>query len=607
MTEELHNDSENEEMEPVPASEEIRTRPLPYANDPAYGELLKHYQNADWNACLPVVESLLQAYPEDENLLEFKQEIEMRNSLLKLSLETESQDRRENLKKIGIRVLIGFGIFAVVLIAAFWAYNSYQARVAQRNLEIQQTETASKLAGMYENAQNLLDGGRADEALELFLEIQAEDPEYEGLAENIAEAESLIALEAKYVEANRLYADGDLEGALEIFREIVEEDQRYKDASLLVTQIENTLKINELMIVAENAFGAGEWKMVVETVDQILEIDATADISSLDLALFTSYLNLVIETASKADVTLEDVDKAYEYYRKALAIFPQDREFENERAELQRTAISLLANKYLLYAKELLETENYSQQAVEQALSFLNRANNIGSGSEALESEIRVLQLYLSILEDFNNFRWDSAISSLEQLKRTDENYANGMVAYLLYEAYLSRGTTLSDFGEYTLARSDFDQAEIYARGDSGNLLRIFSTQIAVGANLRRLSLTELAANIYRFAANQVHFVSKLGSDYPDQLNAFYEAEAAYAEGDYWNAARLYEIALEDTSMIYETTAVTVTRGTMIGQVAFQNGSSIGAILQLNPQLGENLVVRSDMEIQVPTLAEDQN
>ncbi|MEJ2758663.1 MAG: hypothetical protein P8046_09305, partial [Anaerolineales bacterium] len=121
------------------------------------------------------------------------------------------------------------------------------------------------------------------------------------------------------------------------------------------------------------------------------------------------------------------------------------------------------------------------------------------------------------------------------------------------------------------------------------------------------LSLTQLSAEYYRFAANQVNFVRKLGDEFPEKADTFAEAEAEYLAGDYWNASRLYELAMEDTSMIYNFSTVTVERGDMIAQVAFQNGSSIGAILKFNPQLGDNLVARSDMEIQVPMLAEDQN
>ncbi len=607
MTEEFDKNEENEMVEPVPEMVEERTRPLPYAQDPDYQALLRDYQNADWDASLVSVEKLLKTYPEDPGLLDFQHELHMRNSLLHQSLEVEEEDKRERRKELGKKGLLIFGAVAVVLVLAYlgftWYQNSRMAAAEERARIALEQELSSK----YDIAQSYLNGGRASDALENFQEIEDEYPGYRDVPEKIAQAEALVALDEKYQDAKKLYQDGNLEQALQVFREVMAEDSKYADASILATEIENTLQVNELMDVAAAAFANLDWAGVVATHDQILEIDANADVSSLDVALFTSYLNLVIETASKPDVTVEEVDLAYQYYRKALAIFPQDKDFEAERAELQRVAVSLLANEYLLYAKELIETENYSQDAVEQALTFLNRANNIGSGTPAITSEIKVLQLYLSALEDFNNYRWDSAITSLEELKRSDENYANGMVSYLLYEAYLARGAALADFGEYSTARTDLDQAEILARGTYGNTMRLFAAELEIGSNLRRLSLTQLAAEYLRFAANQVNFVRKLGTGFPERSNTFAEAEAEYLSGDYWNASRLYELAMEDTSMIYDYVPVTIERGDMIAQIAFQNGSSVGAILQFNPQLGDNLIARSEMELQVPVLAEDQN
>ena len=90
MTEEFNENEENEMMESVPGMDEERSRPLPYAKDPDYQELLHHYQNAEWDVSLTLVEKLLQTYPEDPGLLEFQHELEMRNSLLRQSLRNHS-------------------------------------------------------------------------------------------------------------------------------------------------------------------------------------------------------------------------------------------------------------------------------------------------------------------------------------------------------------------------------------------------------------------------------------------------------------------------------------------------------------------------------------
>jgi hypothetical protein len=315
----------------------------------------------------------------------------------------------------------------------------------------------------------------------------------------------------------------------------------------------------------------------------------------------------VIEIADKPDVTLEEVEQATEYYREALALFPQSREYEQERAELQRVAVNLLANEFYIAALDLVESQNYSIQAAEEALSLLRKASNIGSGSPAIADEINLLQLYLTALNNFNNRRWDDAITALEELNRDEPAYADGMVQYLLYESYLGQGDTLLNFAEYTDARAVYELAETFAWGDSGNTLRLFQVEIRVGYALRRLSLTEQAAEFFRFAADQVSFGQKLTSEYPDTLEAYNGAVAAINSGDYWNAARLYEIAFENLDPIYAYKTITVGRGDILAQIAFREGSTIGAILIANESLGDSLVVRSQQEILVPYLIEDQN
>ena len=80
MADELNNDigTEGNGNLETPIDE---TRPLPYAKDPLYKDLLKHYQNADWDAGLDVLKSMLKEYPNDPGLLEFEHEIQMRVSM----------------------------------------------------------------------------------------------------------------------------------------------------------------------------------------------------------------------------------------------------------------------------------------------------------------------------------------------------------------------------------------------------------------------------------------------------------------------------------------------------------------------------------------------
>lgn len=607
MTDDLNDINTSENIDSSDGYDVEQTRPQPYAKEPLYRELLTYYQNADWDKSLETVEKLLADYPGDPGLLQFQHEIEMRNSLQRLGQESEKVERREKLRKVGLNVIIVVGIVAIIGFAGLWGYNQYQSNVEQAQMERTQVAIAATLQSKYENALNFLQAGKADQALALFEEISAVDPDYEDVTEKIQEAEAYMATDARYMDARTEYQQGNLESAKGILEEILATEGNFKDSEILLQNINDALDIRALKAVARAAYQQEDWRKVVDTHDEIQTIDATADLEDLEQELFMSYMYLVLETADKPDVTNEEVEEATEYYQKARAIFPQNRELAEERAELQRQVSSLLTNKLFINAKELVESENYSIQSMEEALSMLNKAKNFGSASPAVTAEISLLQNYLSALNDFNDRRWNDAIRELEELNRNNPDYANGMVQYLLYESYMGQGDALLSFAEYSDAREVFELAETFAFGDVGNNLRLFQIEIRIGYVLRRLSLMEESAEYFRYAAGLVNFSNKLTSEYPETTQAFRDAESAMNQRDFWNAARLYEIAFENLEMIYQFETMNVNRGDTLAQIAFESGSSLAAIFSMNDGLGTNLVVRSDQEIMIPVLIEDRN
>ncbi|NIW43596.1 MAG: tetratricopeptide repeat protein [Gammaproteobacteria bacterium] len=606
MTDETNKDIEIEDSEEVELPIE-ETRPLPYAKDQLYLDLLKHYQNADWEPALGVLNKMLEEYPDDMALLEFQNEIQMRLNMQQIGAQADRRERRDQFINISIRALIGLAAVAVIYFIVQWGINLYQDRVDQAQLEREQAALAQTLDSKFENADNFLQAGRVSDALSLFEEIQEIDPEYRDVAEKIDEANSLLALEEIYQQGRAEYLEGDYDSAIDTLQNVIDVDPRYKDAALLLSNIENSLRIEELFAQALEDYENNNWRGVVNSVDEILAIDNTADVSDLDDELFISYMNLVIETAEGGDATIEDVDQAEEYYRAALAIFPQNRDFAQEREELQRVAINLLANKYYIYALELIDQENYSIDSMEEALRLLRKASNIGSGSPAIAAEISQLTTFLTGFENFTGRRWEEAIDNFEQLYRLTPDYADGMLKYLLYETYLARGDTFYSFADYTNARTDYEVAETFAWGDEGNTLRLFQVEIRIGFTLRRISQPEPAAEYYSYALEQVNFSEKLDEDQVDVRQAFDDAESSLAIGDYWNAARLYEILLEDTEFIYEFETLDIRRGDSLAHIAFRYGSSIDTILLYNNTLGDSLIARSNQEIRVPILVEDQN
>ena len=607
MTDELNNNIETEDSENGEAPLE-EARPLPYAADPNYKDLLKHYQNADWDAGLDVITSLLKVYPEDPGLLEFEHEIQMRVSMQRVGQESDRVERREQLIKVGTQVVIGLVAATIVFFAIRWGFNLYNSRVDQARLERTQVALAQELASKYESAEKYMQGGRINEALALYEEIQEIDPEYDEVSAKIVEAEALLELEAVYQQGRSEYLDGELETAKQTLQKVLSVNPRYKDAAIIVKNIDNTLTIEALRQQAQEAYENNDWKGVVQSTEEIKRIDNTTDLSDLEVQIFTSLMNLVIETAESGNASVEDVELAERYYREALALFPQNKDFAKERAELQRVASDLVANKFYIFALQLIEQEDYSIESMEEALRLLNKATNIGTGSPAIAAEISQLTLFLSAFDNFVGRRWEQAIDRFEQLYRTSPDYGNGMLKYLIYETYLARGDTFYSFAEYSNARTDYEAAETYARvSDQGNTLRLYQIEIRIGYTLRKLALPAEASEYFSYALNLVNFSDKLEANEQDIWNTYLEAEASLAGKDYWNAARLFEILLEDADTIYDFETLSISRGDSLAHIAFQYGSSVDAILLSNPNLGDSLTARTDQEIRIPILAEDQN
>jgi tetratricopeptide (TPR) repeat protein len=450
-----------------------------------------------------------------------------------------------------------------------------------------------------------LQAERATDALELLREIQSVAPDFMEVSELITEAERLYALGQEYTQALQLYNQGSLEDALEIFKRIEEQEPGFRDTGLKIAEIEDELEIQRLFGVIDVSSQVQDWQAVIDAYDQILALDPTTSFDGLEEILFLGYLNLIREIAGSDDVTIDDIDRATEYYYNALALLPQNREFAAEREELQRVATTLIGNRYYLFAVDLLNSQGFSPSVMNEALRLLRLADNIGAGSPAITAAIEQAELFVTGYDALSNGRYGDAISQLEGLYRLDADYGDGMVQYLLYEAYTARGDLLYTYGDYVEARSDYELAETFGWGDYGNALRLFEVEIRIGFTLRRLYLLNEAAEYYNYAFSLIEFEEKAYQSGDNDLIATWEdAQVAFARNDEFNAARLFESVLEKIEVAYSFETVEVSRGDSIFEIAYNYGSTAQIIRDYN-QLGVVTVFKVDQEITVPYIPEN--
>lgn len=577
-----------------------------YINDSEFHALLIHFQNAEWGKCLEKIGLLLEQYPQDAFFLAFKQEIEVRIKIHEARKQVSAHEIRQQQVTRMLNVL-GFLLWAVMVGAGFlWAIQSYTSYQTNIRLEQEAVLLTEQLEAKYNNANIFLQAGRPEDALRLYDEIEEIYPGYRDVDERRQTANELIEIESLYQQGLRAFLAGNQEQSLQIFQTVEQLSPRYKDSQQRIQDIERLQRVDILVDEIKTAHEQENWQSVISLHDELKVLDPFLKTPELDEILFISYRNMVVQVAGKANASLEEIELAERYYRTALSLAPQSREFSTERTELQEIASSLLSSKYFLYGMDLLESSNYSLNGTREAIRLLNKAYNVGSGSPVVRAEIEKAQMFVDSYDSFLRQRWTIAIDGFEQLYRRDSNYANGLLRYLLFEAYLARGDTQLVFSDFDSALIDFQEAEKFAWGSKNNLVYLFKVETRIAYALRRLWRTDDAAEFYRFSFDHIDYQSLLIA--PEQQNVLEllnQARSAYRAGNNWDAIRLYESALEDEAMLYQYITIKVSRGDSVAQIAFLYGTTIENLRTAN-RLGESMIIGSEQEILIPVFSLEQ-
>jgi tetratricopeptide (TPR) repeat protein len=574
-----------------------------YQNDPHYRELLLSFQNAQWDACLEKIDQLLIIHPKDTYLLAFKQDVEVRLKLQGVVQQYQSEENRKERRRISTRVflLTALGL-SVVIFIGLTAY-AYQKKQTQARLAQEAALLEQSLAEKYQTAESFMRVDKPEEALRLYGEIQQISPSYKDIDEKIEQTKQSMAMEEIYQQGIQAIQAGKSAEALEFLLKVEELHPKYKDTLKLLEKIEQEQKIAALVEEIQELYLIEDWTGVIRAHEAIRSIDPFYKITDLKDILFVSYRNVIVDIAGRGDVTVEEIELAEKYYRIALSIFPQNKEYVGERQELQKVAVELLANKYYLHAITMLQSSNYSAEGLQELIRILTKAGNIGTSSPAIKVEIEKSQLFLNSYDNLLQRKWDNAISGFEIVRRKDENFANGRLKYLLYESYTARGDLLFAYADFKGASVDYQEAEKFVWSSEENMLRLFQIQTRTAAALHKLGQVEESVEFYHYAFERLGYKKKLtGTKGRDLLNTINQAELAYKNSDNWEAIRLYEIAVGQVDVLYDHVTVAVEQGDTLADIAFKYGSTIESLRAAN-DLGEIMIIGKDQEILVPFIS----
>jgi len=410
------------------------------SSDPDYTKLLEHYQHAEFTKCKEVLDKIEKRYPEHPGLLGFKDDLQMKLSLKDMAISTEKEEKQK--KKKAILKISVFSTIAtiIVMMVFFFLYNYFNKNVAARQLE----EETAYLTSLEYQAEQLLLGEQPQPAAEIIERIRTLNPEYVNLPELISRADDLLRLEASYQTALNLIAENKNDEALVILNEIEAEKPGLWDVSQQIDSINTSFQIAKYIEEGNAAYQVENWDQVISAYENALILDPELNDPLINEKLLKGYLNRIISMLENKNTSIEDIDIAEEYYRRAVAMTSHSKAFASERENLQIASNNLLELKYTLIAKANLEDKNQTVASVAKAVSYMKKAVNMDPENTALNSDLKNAEYYQLGFNNFINMNWEQAITNLDQLSPATSNYANGNASLLLFEAYYALGKQYS-------------------------------------------------------------------------------------------------------------------------------------------------------------------
>jgi tetratricopeptide (TPR) repeat protein len=559
-------------------------------------EFLKAYQKGDWELSKDLLDNLILKYPDVVQLKTYDKDLKIQLSLREISIKHTTEKKKKSIRRTANISIFTISLILLILVLI----GGILTVIGNSRLEQQRLQQKEEMAAWVDQAQQLLLSGQPAAVLDIIKKIRRIDPDYPELSELQDAADQLTILEKQYQNAIDLVNTGNYEDAQKILEEIQLSRPGLWDVPRQLTLVNNHITISTLFAQAQTAHKNEDWEQVIENYEKALAIDPKLDDPVMKEQLLNGYLRTIIKMLENESSTIQDIDKAEEYYRKAVGMIPQSRTYLNERKNFQQISSSLLTLKYSQTAYLMLKDSNQTIDSISKAVSYLGKASNLSPEDQQLQIEYANAHLYQVGLLYFLNMDWDPAIENLSRLVGIQRDYADGKASTLLYEAFAARGRKYYSVGLYLDARRDFEAAEIIAWEKTANPFKLFDVQIWLGDTLGHLMDYPNAVSYYQYAFRTIDISSHLVPN-SDFAKLFKAAEDLNAAGDLQAAYEKYVEALAHIGEVYSTSTKKIQDGGCLAFFAEDNLSTISAIQKVNDLL-VSVTVKFSQDLIVPTI-----
>ena len=568
-------------------------------NDSRFNKALSELQTGEWDKGIDELNQLTDDYPDSKDLRSLIDEMKTRSRIDEYEVEENKTLKRKRFTRFAVIAVLAVLAFGLVYLGVSTYSDWMQGQYQMARARIESEAEGLQIAVMYRNGQSFLQSGRTAEALAVFQDIAKLDPEYPGLQTYIEQTEKEIELEERYTGAMQLINLNDLEGALVALEEINALEPFYKDIPLRIEEIRNRFFLADILAQADQAYQEANWVQAASSYETVRAIDQLYLPDEIEERLYESYINAAQSAMRKDTTSFENLQEAESYFNKALALRPRDPATKQERAQLREIFRTTLADTYVSAAKEVLQNQEDSLQAITAAEEYFRKALTLQPQDPEILKQQNLSQRFIGAQNDFGNKNWSEVISSLEYIYSQEPSYAYGTSLQTLYEAYVARGDDFVAFGDYEEALSDYTRAASIAeeRDDPG--IGLYSTQIKTAEVYGKLGDYENAVFAFEDAMENLPIEEGLLEDYP-KIQADLDRANNYTNQRYYRLAfSTYNRAAPQILPLFSSFTYVIQSGEYLTMLANRYNTTIDAIVEAN-NLNNPKQIEAGQEIIIP-------
>ena len=554
-----------------------------YLKFPPFHEAMSNFQVGKWEDGFAKLAEVEQTFPTEPEVRAIRQEMEVRSRINEYEVEENKHQKRQQVTKTGIRVLAIF----VIVIFGFLAISTYsgwiEGQITSAQSDISKNLLQAQLVVEFRNAQQLIIAGKSDEALSVYENIKAKNPEFPGLSEAITQAQALKDIEVEYTQAINLLQLGDSAQALSILQSINERMPNYRDVSLQIKKLQTQTEMASILQQADQAFSEGQYEEAISNYESLRLMDPSFETNRVEDNLFQSYVRAAQARLAEPVPSLDTLKKIDDYFSNALALRPLDREALAARTQVRMVIEESMIGDFVSQAQTVLASDPDSMEAQQLAEQYLGMALSVRPNDPSVLLQFQLAQAYVQAVNDFSSSKWDPVIEQLEYVVEHQAGYANGTALQTLYDAYIARGTDFVAAGEYSMALEDFQRSAVLAKQlpDSDQLSFEAQTMIAEAQGL--LNHLQEAVLIYQDALNSIGLRDRIDILNTSLTETLSLAEYSSSVGDYTSAFYAYRNLIRNRVDAYnQSTIVIVKNGDYITSLANRYNTTVAAILSAN-------------------------